>query len=233
MVERDPLIVWARQDDRPGTRVWSAGDAIAVAVPALSRRNRLVVAGEPGAVAALLPGVLAETGPTYTPMGDEALINAVVERVDGFEVRGRWVWLDTTTPAPGPELGEWLSGEEEVAGFVAEVFPDSYAQPGAPGVRRWAGVRDPHLVAVAAEAWSAPGLGFMAGVATHPGSRGRGLAGGLCAFVTNELLRDNQRVALFADWWNEAALRTYRRLGFAQRPLAAISPRGAALPAPG
>jgi predicted GNAT family acetyltransferase len=76
---------------------------------------------------------------------------------------------------------------------------------------------------VAAEAWPVPGIGFLAGVATHPDARGRGLAKRLCAFVTDDLLRDNERVALFVDYWNEAALRTYRRLGFTLRPLGAAA----------
>jgi ribosomal protein S18 acetylase RimI-like enzyme len=129
----------------------------------------------------------------------------------------------TPGPAPGPERGAWLDDVAGVADLLREAFPDSYAKPGAPGVLRWAGVRDQDgkLLATAADAWSVRDVGFIAGVATHPGARGTGLASALCAFVTNDMLRSHRRVALFADHWNEAALRTYRRLGFTQRPLAA------------
>jgi ribosomal protein S18 acetylase RimI-like enzyme len=118
--------------------------------------------------------------------------------------------------------GHWLPDSKGVGDLLEAAFPQSYAWPGGNGVQRWAGIRDgERLLTVAAEAWPVPGIGFLAGVATHPDARGRGLAARLCAFVTDELLRDNERVALFVDYWNEAALRTYRRLGFTLRPLGA------------
>jgi ribosomal protein S18 acetylase RimI-like enzyme len=223
VVENDPLIVWARQDDKPGVRVWRAGDAVAVAAPDLCRRDRLAVAGHPSAVSALLTEVLPVVGPTYRPLGDEDLIAAVAERVEAVEVAGRFAMMHVATPVPGPERGGWLDDLDDVKEFLAEAFPDSYAWPGGSGVRRWAGVRgdDGGLLATAADAWSVPEVGFLAGVATHPAARGTGLATALCAFVTNDLLRTHLRVALFADHWNEAALRTYRRLGFTLRSLAA------------
>ena len=225
ILDDDPLIVWARQDGRPGVRTWSRPGAVAVACPDLSRRDRLVVQGEPGAVAALLTGeVLPAVGPGYRPLGDEALLDAVAERVPQVAVAGRFGWMDVTTPV-APGRGAWLDGaDDEVARLLETAFPDSYARPGGSGVHRWAGLRDGgELRATAAEAWSVADVGFVAGVATHPAARGRGLAAALCGFVTNDLLRDRSRVALFVDYWNEAALRTYRRLGFTLRPLAAAS----------
>ena len=101
------------------------------------------------------------------------------------------------------------------------------AQGMRPDVRAWAqaGITEERLVAVAAEAWSVPEIGFLAGVATRPQARGRGLAASVCAFVTNELLAGRQRVALVADYWNSAAIATYRRLGFTLRPLGAARQR--------
>ena len=228
--EDDPLIAWARQDGRPGVRAWSRPGAVAVACPDLSRRDRLVVHGEPAVVAALLgEEVLPVLGPGYRPVGDEALMTAVAARVPGVRIAGRFGWMDVTAPVP-PGVGAWLDGaDDEVAGLLRDAFPDSYAWPGGSGVRRWAGIRDGGaLCATAAEAWSSRGVGFLAGVTTHPAARGRGLGAALCAFVTNDLLRDRPRVALFVDYWNTAALRTYRRLGFALRPLAAAEPVTAA-----
>jgi ribosomal protein S18 acetylase RimI-like enzyme len=220
-MERDPLIVWARQDDKPGVRVFRAPDAVAVAVPDLSRRDRLVLAGEPAAAAKLLAEVLPEAGPSFRPLGDEDLIAEVAQRVGTIEMVGHFVMMDVCEPVPGPERGAWLHDTTGVAEFLREAFPDSFARPGGSGVRRWAGVRggNGELLATAADAWSVPELGFIAGVATHPAARGAGLATALCAFVTNDMLRTHPRVALFADHWNEAALRTYRRLGFAERSL--------------
>ena len=224
MLDDDPLIVWARQDGRPGVRVWSRAGAVAVACPDLSRRDRLAVQGDPAAVAALLAGdVLPAVGPGYRPVGDEELIAAVAERVPGVRMAGRFGWMDVTAPVT-PGCGEWLAGTGEVTRLLEIAFPDSYAWPGGNGVRRWAGIRDGgELRATAAEAWSSRDIGFVAGVATHPAVRGRGLAAALCGFVTNDLLREKARVALFVDYWNTAALRTYRRLGFGLRPLGAAT----------
>lgn len=233
-MENDPLILWARQDDKPGVRVWRAPDAIVVAAPDLSRRDRLALAGAPAAVAKLLADVLPEVGPTYRPIGDEDLVAEVAERLGTIEMAGTFALMDVAAPVPGPERGEWLDGDAGVQDFLTVAFPDSYASPGGTGVRRWAGVRgdDGELLATAADAWSVPELGFIAGVATHPAARGRGLATMLCAFVTNDLLRTHPRVALMADHWNEAALRTYRRLGFTLRSLGVARQTPAAAPRP-
>lgn len=124
-----------------------------------------------------------------------------------------------------PPAGEahWLpaSAEPEVAELLAEHFPASYAQPGGSGVRRWAGIRDAdhRLLAVAAEAWSAPGLGFMAGVATAAHVRRRGYARIVCGTVLARLCAEYGRAALIVDEWNGAAVRLYRDLGMSWRPV--------------
>jgi GNAT superfamily N-acetyltransferase len=222
-LDQEPLIAWAAA--QPAARTWRAAGAVAVACPDLSRRNRLAVHGDADAVVALLGEVLPEVGPSYRPLGDEDLITEVAGRVPGLAKVGRFAWMDVTAPVTGPAAGAWTDDLDDVTGLLSEAFPESYAWPGGSGVRRWAGLwdHDGALVATAADAWSVPEIGFVAGVATHPRARGRGLAAALCAFVTNELLRDRQRVALFADHWNEAAVRTYRRLGFTLRPLGAAA----------
>ncbi|MGK5677731.1 GNAT family N-acetyltransferase [Actinoplanes sp. URMC 104] len=219
----DPLMMWAA--DRPGVRVWTRPGATAVACPDLSRHDRLAIHGDPDAVARLLEHVLPEAGPTFRPVGAEDLVLAVAERLPTVEVRARFGWMDTTRVPPVAGAGGWLddSALPEVRALLDEAAPDSYAVPGGTGVRRWAGLRDAGgaLVAVAADAWSSPGVGFVAGVATRPDQRGRGRAATLCAFVTSELLAGRPRVALLVDYWNVAAVAVYRRLGFALRPVAA------------
>jgi predicted GNAT family acetyltransferase len=74
---------------------------------------------------------------------------------------------------------------------------------------------------VAADAWSSPRIGLLGGVATRSDQRGRGRAAKLCAFVTGELLAGRDRVALLADYWNVAAVATYRKLAFCLKPQAA------------
>jgi ribosomal protein S18 acetylase RimI-like enzyme len=217
----DPLILWARQGDKTGVRAWRRPGATAVACADLSAWDRIAVHGEPDAVRDLLAEVRSRVGPGFRPVGDEKLIDEVAAG-GVIEVAARFAWMDTTHAPALPAEGEWLNGDDGVAGLLTEAHPKSYAWPGATGVRRWAGIRrDGELVAAAAEAWSAPGVGFVAGVATRTDLRGAGLGTALCAFVTAELLREHGRVALLVDYSNGGALRAYEKLGFSLRPLAA------------
>ncbi|MCO8276612.1 GNAT family N-acetyltransferase [Actinoplanes sp. TRM 88003] len=218
----DPFLRWAA--DRPGVRIWIEPAAAAVAVPALSRHDRVAIHGEPHALAGLLRRVLPEVGPNYRPFGPETTVVETAELMPELSVAGRFAWMETAT-APAGGSGVWLTDDDlpEVEALLQKDFPDSYARPGAPGVTRWAAQRDEAgaLAAVAADAWSSPRVGLMGGVATRSDQRGRGRAATLCAFVTGELLTGRDRVALFADYWNVAAVATYRKLGFALKPLAA------------
>ena len=224
----DPLLLWAAQDMGTGARAWALGDAAAVACRNVSRRDRLALRGSPGDVAELIRRIRSQvTG--FHPVADAALIDAVVHRVDGLETVARFGWMDTTTPAPAPrrtpQEPRWLTAPEipEVDALLTAEHPGSWAKPGESGVRRWAGMRDPGgvLQAVAAEAWSVPEIGFVAGVATRAGARGRGLGTTLCAHLTDELIKDRSRVALLVDDTNVPAIRTYEKLGYRLRPIAA------------
>jgi predicted GNAT family acetyltransferase len=77
------------------------------------------------------------------------------------------------------------------------------------------------LLSIAADGWSAPEIGFMAGVATRPDARGRGLSRQVCAFVTAELLKRHGRVGLMVHGANEVAVGVYRKLGYTYRAVAA------------
>lgn len=200
--------------------MWRRPGATVVACAALAHWDRLVMSGDPDALAGLIREVLPEVGGTFRPFGPEELVAAVVARTPELEVSAEFAWMDITEPIGGtPAAGAgWLGEDEwdEVAALLTESFPDSYARPGESGVRRWAGIRDAggRLVAVAADAWSTEAIGFLAGVTTRPDARGRGLAAALCGFATDELLVGRERVALLADYVNVAAIRTYRKLGF-------------------
>lgn len=117
----------------------------------------------------------------------------------------------------------WLAPDEHphVADLLKVASPSSWAQPGLPGVRRWAGARQGgELVAVAADAWSAPTVGLIAGVATAPAHRGRGYAEAVCRLVATTLLDAHGRVALMVDAGNHPAIRVYERLGLVRRGIA-------------
>ncbi|WP_329081679.1 GNAT family N-acetyltransferase [Streptosporangium sp. NBC_01469] len=234
----DALVLWGAQGMGPGVRAWTLGEAVAVACPDLNRRDRLTVCGEAGAVSALVERVLAEVGPSYRVVGSRALVDEVAGRTARMRVLGSFEWMDTPAGAlpPGPaDTGAgragWLEDAEEgeVSALLARAAPSSWAVPGVAGVRRWAGVRgdDGRLVAVAADAWSCPPVGFVAGVATAPASRGRGYGERVCRFVLGELAAAHERVALMVDTGNHAAIALYGRLGLRGRPLAAAALDGA------
>ncbi|MCT9933083.1 GNAT family N-acetyltransferase [Planotetraspora sp. A-T 1434] len=237
----DDLIVWAAQGMKPGVRAWASGDAVAVASPAASRRDRLAVSGSAAHAIPLVRHALAESGPSFRPLGDAALVHEVVQGIDEVELIGGFSWMLTTSLTSREVVADargvaWLGEEDEpdVTDLLKTANPDSYAMPGIPEVRRWAGIRDAggELVAVAADAWSAPTVGLLAGVATAVSARGHGLGERVCRFVVSALLAEHGRAALMVDDWNRAAIIVYERLGFSRRGVAAagvrVSPSGAA-----
>lgn len=200
----------------------------------------------------LVRHALAELGPTYRPFGERELMRRVTAELTGLRVSGEFSWMSLTSPPPapcparrdpapgaaapagraekgepaGPDTGEigWLEDDDAVAALLARHAPGSYAVPGAVGVRRWAGVRISGTPAsVAADAWSAPSVGFLAGVATGARWRGRGLAERVCRWVSRELVATHGRAALMVDDDNLTAIAVYERLGYRRRPVLASS----------
>lgn len=219
----DPLIVWAGQGFAPGVRAWYDGSAVAVASPELSKHDRLAVAGPPAEAARLVTAVAAAAGTSYRPFGDEGLIRELAERVPGLEFAAAFGWMDTTEIPTGTTTAAWLDGDAGVEALLAEASPSSYAWPGRPGVRRWAAISadDGELLSIAADAWSAPQIGFLAGVTTRPVARGKGLSRQVCGFVTAELVKRHGRAGLMVDRENAAAIAVYHRLGYTYRRVAA------------
>ncbi|HET6987206.1 MAG TPA: GNAT family N-acetyltransferase [Kribbella sp.] len=219
----DPLIVWAAQGFACGVRAWSDGDAVAVASPDLSKRDRLAVAGSADSAARLATGVLAEVGPSFRPFGDEQLVRSLADRVPGMEFAAAFGWMETVDIPDVTTTAGWLDSDAGVEELLTEASPSSYAWPGRTGVRRWAAVTgdDGELLSIAADAWSAPEVGFLAGVATRPVARGKGLSQQVCGFVTAELVKRHGRAALMVDGNNAAAIGLYRKLGYAYRSVAA------------
>ncbi|GAA0622298.1 GNAT family N-acetyltransferase [Streptomyces crystallinus] len=227
---RDPSLLWAAQGLTGSSRAWASEDgrAFAVAAPDLSCHDRLAVSGPVESLAPLVAEVLTETGPSYSPLGDEATVRALVEALPVLRPLATYGWMSRTRPLTPDEAGaadegkaRWLTDEDgpEIAGLLAEAFPHSYAVPGAPGVERWAGTRDDAglITAVAALAWPSPEVGLVAGVAVHPSARGRGLARTVVTKVLAQALAVHGTAALMVEEANHTAIRLYESLGFAYR----------------
>ncbi|MFD9128122.1 GNAT family N-acetyltransferase [Kitasatospora sp. NPDC059571] len=227
----DPLLLWAARGLTRGARAWHLGDAAAVASPALSGRDRIAVRGPLDDALPLLRQVLDATGPAFRPLGERALVTALARRLPDLAHAGDFGLMTTTGPAlppapPGLPAAHWLAPAElpEAAALLDRHFATSYAHPQRPGADAWAGVRDPHgrLTAIAADAWSSPEVGLLAGVATDPArGRGNGHAEAACRLVLDRHLTRRGRAALLVDDANTAAIRLYTRLGLRLHPLAA------------
>ncbi|WP_336923564.1 GNAT family N-acetyltransferase [Aquipuribacter sp. SD81] len=182
----------------------------------------LLVDGDPAAVAAVAGSLRAATGaPDLTvPAAAAALAGGAVGL--GLEP-GRtfgWAWRHTTRPlpaAPWEERVAWDPPVDDVARLLDEASPHAFVRPGSPWVRRWAGLRgdDGTLLACGAVTEHAPGVPHLAAIATHPAARGRGLGGALTAGMTRSLLGRHAAVSLALWASNDAARRTYARIGFA------------------
>lgn len=221
---------WADGSLARRSRAWLStdGTALAVAGPDLSTRDRIAVRGRAAAAIPLVRAVLEVVGPAFRPLGDRDLIAAVVAGVPELAPAANFGWMDSRSPVsvplePGPAY--WLPEADlaDVTALLRVSFPDSDAQPGAPGVERWAGVREEggRLLAVTAAAWSAPDVGYLAGVAVHPEARGQGYGAAVCGFVLAEALARHAAAALMVDEQNRAAIQLYRGLGMSYRSLTA------------
>jgi GNAT superfamily N-acetyltransferase len=128
-----------------------------------------------------------------------------------------WAFRWTASAPSTTGDGEWLpsADDDEVRAVLAAGFPDASMPVGHPDVRRWAGLRrDGALVAVAADATIAAGLGFLASIATTPAARGTGAGLAISAWATAALVREEGACGLWHMADNAAAVRVYDRLGY-------------------
>jgi ribosomal protein S18 acetylase RimI-like enzyme len=228
----DPLVRWAAQALTPTYpyrrgAAWRLGGAVAVFGPRLYRRDRLVLTGD-GADAAELIARMAPHLPDPRVLCDSALAADVTARLPSYRSQASFGWMELTQPVTAGCQGVgWLPEDAQgaVASLLQKANPETYVLPDDPGARRWAGVRDPsgELISVAADAYSAPDVGLIGGVATHPDHRGKGLSTAVCAFVADHLHRRHGTVALMVDADNAAALHVYGRLNFKYRSVSVLA----------
>lgn len=131
-----------------------------------------------------------------------------------------WHWMATREPPPRPRhhVVE-LDDEHEVSGFLDDVYPESFARPGSPGIEGWSGVREQgRLAAVGAVVRQDDGTGYLRGIAVRPDAGGRGLGASVSAALTARAQAGGAgssglaSLGVFTD--NVAALAIYHRLGY-------------------
>ena len=220
---------------------WDVSDAWVQDDALLLRLRRAALPGEPGGlglygvgtpdgVARLLlrhaPVWAAEpVGRTTMPRGTRAALRALTDAVPApFDApaQGAWDWfmLDhAPAPVAGEEHVEELTGAEGLAEARAEI---TLAHPmGELGVdeprARWWGWRDDDgvLRGVVGADRRVPGAPWVLGsIGTDPAWRGRGVAAATTAVAARAGLQEAPIVTLgmYAD--NDAARRTYTRVGF-------------------
>jgi hypothetical protein len=219
----DPQCVWAAQGLRAGGRAWEHAGAVAVGCPGLSGRDRLVVRGPAAAAAVLVREAIGVLGARYVPIGDPELMANVLDRVAWLEAGGSFGWMDgTQLPRFQPvHAVRWLARREWQAADHVLTAALSRGGPQAklPGIRRWAGIVDPggRLTCAAADAWSAPGVGFLGGVAVVADARRAGQGRDACGFLVAALLAAYGRVAVMVRERNYPAIALYAKLGMAYR----------------
>lgn len=196
---------------------WTDGDAaVVLGGRRLADGTRRVVSGF-GPAAGLTRLLAAVAGRIEAP--DRVMVTAPPEAFPAawpvLEVR-RWHWmLSRDLPPPAPTPVEEVSDAAEVNALLDVVAPDSHAQPGAPGVEAWLGVREKgRLVAVGAVVRQPDGTGHLRAVSVLPELRGRGLGRGLSQALTRRAMGTTGVSSLGVYVDNEPALRVYRGLGY-------------------
>lgn len=220
----DPLVRWAAQALTAGGAAWEHRGAVGVHAPLLNRRRRFVLSGPAEGVASLLAAH--GRGPELRPLMPRPLAAEVQSLLPEEWVEdGPFGWMDRSGTLPLPPGACWLSDVNSVEPLLRKALPESWAWPGEPGVRRWAGVfAGGTLAATAAEAWSSPDVGFMMAVAVHPSHARSGLGLRVCQFVASSLLDLYGTCALMVENFNAPAIALYRKLGFGYRDVTTLLP---------
>ncbi|MDP9417561.1 MAG: GNAT family N-acetyltransferase, partial [Actinomycetota bacterium] len=184
-------------------------------------RSRVTVVGPPEAAARLLVAVSDALGApplgVTVPRGTTTLLPVALQPAGADD--WDWFWtVDAPTRQPGEERVQWLDGvpDDEIKALLVASSPRYSAEPGAPTVVRWCGIRDTAggLLATAAHTEHVPGVPHLASIATRADARGRGLGRAVTSWLTREVVlsRGWSTLGMYAD--NEVARRVYYSLGY-------------------
>jgi GNAT superfamily N-acetyltransferase len=231
--DADPQCTWTAQGLHASGRAWEHEGGVAVACPQLCGRDRIVVRGAAAAAVRLVREAIDALGPSFLLIGDPPLMGGLLSRMRWLEPYTVFGWMDGTRRPRHQRVHSvrWLARREwQAASEVLDVAaPSVYARPWLPGIRRWAGITDAQgrLTCTLADAWSVPGIGFMAGLAVLPQARGAGQGRDVTTFVLEALLAAHGRAALMTWDCNSAAGKMYAKLGMSGRPQQILRVRSA------
>jgi hypothetical protein len=232
--DADPQCTWTAQGLNSAGRAWEHGGAVAVSCPDLHGRDRIVVRGPVAAAVRLVREAIDALGPSFVLIGDPPLMAGLLVRMRWLEPSSFFGWMDSTK-RPGHQRVHsvrWLARREwQAASEVADAAaPWDYVRPWLPGIRRWAGITDAQgrLTCTLADAWSVPGLGFMAGLAVLPHARGYGQGRDATTFVLEALLAAHGRAAVMTEDCDSSAGKIYASLGMSgrQQQILRVKPAG-------
>lgn len=236
----DPQCTWAAQGLQACGRAWEDEGAVAVACPQLCGRDRIVVRGAVAAAVRLAREAIDALGPSFVLVGDPPLMGGLLARLRWLEPCSFFGWMDSTNRPRHERVHSvrWLARREwqaasEVLEAAREVpdaaAPPDYVRPWLPGIRRWAGITDAQgrLTCTMADAWSVPGLGFMAGLAVLPHARGYGQGRDVTTFVLEALLAAHGRAALMTADCDSDAGQILAKLGMSGRQQQVLRVRSA------
>lgn len=215
---RDPLTAQNLSLRVPGTDVVALGSAVAIHQRLGMEIDDWCVTGTP-ADAALLFRRLVSEGSHDSASLPWAAVESLLPEMTLHDVE-RWDfrWTDAVPPTRPAYDVAWLGPAEhvEVQSLLDAAFPTAALQTADREVRRWAGLRDAggRLVACAADATTAPTLGFIASIGCALDSRGQGYGAAVTAWTTAALVAEHGRAGLWVYHSNAAARRVYDLLGY-------------------
>ncbi len=221
--DADPQCTWAAQGLQAYGRAWEHDGSVAVACPQLCGRDRIVVRGAAAAAIRLAREAIDALGPSFVLIGDPPLMGGLLARMRWLEPYSCFGWMDSTKRPRHQRVHavRWLARKEwHAASELLDVAtPTEFVRPWLPGIRRWAGICDAQgrLTCTMADAWSVPGLGFMAGLAVLPRARGYGQGRDVTTFVLEALLAAHGRAAMMTPDCDSEGAKVLARLGMSGR----------------
>lgn len=136
---------------------------------------------------------------------------------------GEWEWWSTRQPPARQRhedrVVELSPQDPRLAELISRWSPQASVSAGDAVVRRWAGiVAQGRLLVCGADTRRHLQVPHLAGVVTAGSQRGRGYAAAVCARLTRDAMAEGASLVTLSMYSaNDAARRTYTRLGFRSR----------------